>query len=93
MVQYAAGQGIYSFVFLGPQTAYGRQIETALRTEAFNVGGTVLTSAFYMPETGPTEAARSVSGITVYTSFVLPGRRRSHLYFANMIQHRVYSAR
>ncbi|MAB11440.1 MAG: penicillin-binding protein activator [Hyphomonas sp.] len=63
MVQYAAGQGIYSFVFLGPQTAYGRQIETALRTEAFNVGGTVLTSAFYMPETGPTEAARSVSGI------------------------------
>lgn len=63
MVQYAAGQGIFSYVFLGPQSAYGRQIETALRTEAFNNGGVVLTSAFYMPETGTTEAARSVSDI------------------------------
>jgi ABC-type branched-subunit amino acid transport system substrate-binding protein len=63
MVEYAAGQGIFSYVFLGPQTAYGRQIENALRTEAFNNGGVVLTSAFYMPETGATEAARSVSEI------------------------------
>ena len=63
MVDYAIGQGINSFVYLGPQTDYGRQIETALRTEAFNRGGVVLTSAFYMPSTGATEAARSVSGI------------------------------
>jgi ABC-type branched-subunit amino acid transport system substrate-binding protein len=63
MVEYAAGQGIFSYVFLGPQTAYGRQVENALRTEAFNNGGVVLTSAFYMPQTGATEAARSVSEI------------------------------
>ena len=63
MVDYAIGQGINSFVYLGPQTDYGRQIETSLRTEAFNRGGVVLTSAFYMPSTGATEAARSVSGI------------------------------
>lgn len=63
MVNYAMSNGVHSFVFLGPQTDYGRQIETALRTEAFNRGGVVLTSSFYMPETGATEAARSVSGV------------------------------
>ena len=63
MVDYATSQGVHSFVFLGPQTDYGRQIETALRTEAFNRGGVVLTSAFYLPDAGATEAARSVSSI------------------------------
>lgn len=63
MVDYAISQGVHSFVFLGPQTSYGRQVETALRTEAFNKGGVVLTSAFYLPDDGGSEAARSVSGI------------------------------
>jgi hypothetical protein len=75
MVEYAAGQGIFSYVFLGPQSAYGRQIETALRTEAFNNGGVVLTSAFYMPETGATEAARSVSEILKSETEIRPTQK------------------
>ena len=63
MVNYAISKGVHSFVFLGPQSDYGRQIETALRTEAFNKGGVVLTSAFYLPDQGAAAEARSVSSI------------------------------
>ena len=63
MVNYAIAQGVYNFVFLGPESSYGRQIEAAMRTEAFNRGGTVLTSGFYMEGTNATEEARSVSEI------------------------------
>jgi ABC-type branched-subunit amino acid transport system substrate-binding protein len=63
MVDYGVANGIHSFVFLGPQSAYGRQIEAALRTETFNKGAVMLTSSFFAPETGATEAARSVSQI------------------------------
>lgn len=63
MVNYAIAQGVRSFVFLGPESSYGRQIEAALRTEAFNRGASVLTSAFYMEGTNATEEARAVSAI------------------------------
>ncbi|MEZ5952851.1 MAG: penicillin-binding protein activator [Hyphomonas sp.] len=63
IVQYAASKGVRSFVFLGPDTAYGREIETALRSESFRNGGVVLTSAFYGEESNATAEARSVSGV------------------------------
>jgi len=63
MVNYATSKGVHSFVFLGPQSEYGHQIETALRTEAYNKGGVVLTSAFYEPGAGASSEARSVSSI------------------------------
>ncbi|HPE46860.1 MAG TPA: penicillin-binding protein activator [Hyphomonas sp.] len=63
MVKYAASKGVRSYVFLGPDTAYGRQVETALRADAFMNGGTVLTSAFYDPDSGASAEARSVSSV------------------------------
>ena len=75
MVDYATGQGIRSFVYLGPQSDYGRQVETALRTFAFQRGGVVLTSAYYIPDGSPTEAARSVSGILKSEIATHPGTK------------------
>ncbi|MCA8899701.1 MAG: penicillin-binding protein activator [Hyphomonas sp.] len=63
MVEYAAANGVHSFVFLGPDSAYGRQVETALRSESFRNGGVVLTSAFYSPDGGATNEARGVSTV------------------------------
>lgn len=52
---YAASRATRTFAFLGPDTAYGRQVETAMRAEAARNGWTLLGSGFYDP-------ARSASG-------------------------------
>ena len=56
---YAASRGTRTFAFLGPDTAYGKQVEAAMRAEAANNGWTVLGSGFYDPsKSASTEVAR-----------------------------------
>lgn len=56
---YAASRGIRTFAFLGPDSAYGKQVEAALQAEAAKNGWTVLGSAFYSPsESASPEVSR-----------------------------------
>jgi ABC-type branched-subunit amino acid transport system substrate-binding protein len=56
---YAASRGTRTFAFLGPDSAYGRQVEAALRAEALKNGWTVIGSGFYDPSSSAnSEVAR-----------------------------------
>ncbi len=47
VMDYAAAQGVRSYAFLGPDTAYGRRVETAMRRHVSRIGGVMISSAFY----------------------------------------------
>jgi ABC-type branched-subunit amino acid transport system substrate-binding protein len=60
---HAATRGTRTFVFLGPDSAYGRQVETAMRAEAAKNGWRVAASSFYTPAEGASAQARAISGV------------------------------
>ena len=49
VVEFALANGIDSFAFLGPRSAYGQRVERALRFEAVLGGGAVIAAAAYEP--------------------------------------------
>ena len=62
VVEYAARIGVNSYAFLGPDNAYGRRIENALRSAAVNNGGFLVAAERYSPDgTGQDEAAQFVA--------------------------------
>lgn len=64
MVRYAASQGYRRFAYFGPQSALGQKVERTLRFEATQVGGDVLTTAFYPTTTqSPNIEAETFAGI------------------------------
>lgn len=60
---YAASRGTRTFAFLGPDTAYGRQVETAMRAEAAANGWTVLGSGFYDPAKSASSEVSRIAGL------------------------------
>ena len=60
---YAASRGTRTFALLGPDTAYGRQVETAMRAEAEKNGWTVLGSAFYDPSKSASTEVSRIAGL------------------------------
>lgn len=60
---YAASRGTRTFAFLGPDSAYGRQVETAMRAEAAENGWTVLGAAFYDPSKSASSEVSRIAGL------------------------------
>ena len=60
---YAATRGTRTFVFLGPDSAYGRQVETAMRAEAAKNGWRVASSAFYPAGSAAGDQARQIASV------------------------------
>ncbi len=58
---YAYTKGVRTFVFLGPDSDYGRQIDNAMRSEAGKLGASVVGSAFYDPKGNATEQAKQIA--------------------------------
>ena len=62
IVEYASRRGVRAYAFLGPDTAYGRRIENALRGAAIVHGGAVIVSEKYSSDgEGQQEAAAFVA--------------------------------
>lgn len=60
---YAATRGTRTFVFLGPDSAYGRQVEAAMRAEAARNGWRIATSSFYPANGAANSQARQVASV------------------------------
>lgn len=60
---YAASRATRTFAFLGPDTAYGRQVEAAMRAEAAENGWTVLGTAFYDPGKSASSEVSRIAGL------------------------------
>lgn len=65
VMQYAGARGVRSFVFLGPGTPYGRQVEAAMRYQASLQGGAVVASSFYDATSGATQEARQIATVLI----------------------------
>lgn len=60
---YAATRGTRTFAFLGPDSAYGRQVEAAMRAEALKNGWTVLGAGFYDPSSSASSEVARIAGL------------------------------
>lgn len=75
IVAVAAQRGIESYAFLGPNSDYGRRIESALRLEAARNGGRMISSGFYDPSNdAPVDEARQVATAVKAEAQITPGR-------------------
>lgn len=61
VMAYAAARGTRSFVFLGPDSNYGRQAEAAMRAEVARNGWRVVLSSFYPADAGAGDQAAAVA--------------------------------
>lgn len=74
-MDYAVSRGVQSFVFLGPNSDYGRRVEAAMRTQASRLGAVMLSSALYDPATtAPVEEARQIASVLKAESRRAPNR-------------------
>lgn len=60
---YAATRGTRTFVFLGPDSAYGRQVEAAMRAEAARNGWYIAATSFYPPGESAAAEARYIANV------------------------------
>lgn len=60
---YAATRGVRTFALLGPDSAYGKQVDTAMRAEALKNGWTVIGSGFYDPSGSASSEVSRVAGL------------------------------
>lgn len=60
---YAASRGTRTFVYLGPDTPYGRQVEAAMRSEAARNGWRMAASSFYPADSGAGDQARQIASV------------------------------
>ena len=63
VMEYVASRGVDTFVFLGPRSEYGRQIEAAMRYEAPRLGAVLAASAFYGEDSGAGAEARQIANV------------------------------
>ena len=74
-MDYAVTRGVQSFVFLGPDSVYGRRVDTAMRTHAARLGAVMLASALYDPSsTAPVDEARQIASVLKAESRRAPNR-------------------
>lgn len=74
VMEYAATRGVDTFVFLGPRTDYGRQVEAAMHHEASRIGGVIAASAFYDPGSGAGPEARQIASVLKSEIQTRPGK-------------------
>ncbi|MEO0883248.1 MAG: penicillin-binding protein activator [Pseudomonadota bacterium] len=75
IVEVAAERGIEAYAFLGPNSAYGRRIEEALRMQAYRTGARMISSAFYDPANdAPVDEARQVASAVKFEAELNPGK-------------------
>ncbi len=75
IVDWAVSQGVNRFAMLGPNDAYGRTVDTALREEAAERGALVVASEFYAPgDSSPQEPARRVAMVVKAENAANPGK-------------------
>lgn len=60
---YAASRGTTTFAFLGPDSAYGRQVEAAMKAEAAANGWTLLGAGFYDPAKSASAEVTRIAGL------------------------------
>lgn len=86
---YAASRGTRTFAFLGPDSAYGRQVETAMRNEAAKNGWSLIGSGFYDPSgSANSEAqriARLIKSESSQVGLMLPERGTKLLSIAPLL--------
>jgi ABC-type branched-subunit amino acid transport system substrate-binding protein len=90
IMDYAASRGTKSFAFLGPNNAYGKLVESAMRSEAADNGWTIIGTGFYDPaKSASSEVARVASIIkadrTGTVGLVLPERGTKLLSIAPLL--------
>ncbi len=75
IVDYATTQGVTRFAMFGPNSAYGRTIETALREEVAKRGGLVISVEYYNPgDSSPQDAARRLANVVKAEDRAAPGK-------------------
>lgn len=75
IIEWAVSQGVDSFAMLGPNSTYGRMVETALREEAAQHGVRVAGVEFYNPnDSSPQEPARRLAMIVKAENDAAPGK-------------------
>lgn len=86
---YAASRGIRTFALLGPDTAYGKQIDTAMRAEAMKNGWTVIGTNFYDPASSASSQvssmARLINAEKAQVGLLLPERGNKLLSIAPLL--------
>ena len=74
VMEYASSKGVDTFVFLGPSSNYGRQVEAAMRYEASRLGAILASSVFYEPSSGAGAEARQTASVLKSEIASRPGR-------------------
>ncbi len=75
IVDWAVSQGVSRFAMLGPNSTYGRTVETALREEAAERGAAVAAVEFYNPnDSSPQEPARRLAMVVKSENDAYPGK-------------------
>lgn len=75
IVEWAASQGVTRFGLFGPNSAYGRTVETALRAETAKRGGVVVAAEFYQPgDSSPQAPARRLANALKPEASASPGK-------------------
>jgi ABC-type branched-subunit amino acid transport system substrate-binding protein len=75
IVEWAAGQGVNRFAMFGPNSTYGRMVESALREEAAERGAAVAAVEFYNPnDSSPQEPARRLAAVVKAQNEAAPGK-------------------
>ena len=75
IIQWASTQGINRFAMLGPDSAYGRMVETALREEVAARGGAVIGVEYYAPGNAtPQDPARRLATVIKAENTANPGK-------------------
>lgn len=75
IVSWAASQGVTRFAMLGPDTTYGRAVETALQASAAKAGALVISVERYAPnDNNPVEPARRLAQKVKTENNASPGK-------------------
>jgi hypothetical protein len=75
IVDYAVQTGTTRFAMFGPNSAYGRTVETALREETAKRGALVVSVEYYSPgESSPQQAAKRLAAIVKAEDKASPGK-------------------
>ncbi|MDZ4760972.1 MAG: penicillin-binding protein activator [Alphaproteobacteria bacterium] len=75
IVDYATLTGVTRFAMFGPNTAYGRTVETALREEVARRGGLVIAAEYYNPgDSSPQAAAKRLATVVRAEDRASPGK-------------------
>jgi ABC-type branched-subunit amino acid transport system substrate-binding protein len=75
IIDWAAQKGVTRFAMFGPNSAYGRAVESALREQATRRGGLVIAVEYYNPgDSSPQDAARRLAASVRAENRSYPGQ-------------------